>query len=148
LQQRRTDVCGESLARLIAELMRRHVDGDTMWNAPLLRLANIAGGSGARRLRFAGAGRDANGRMIGLCGPVEVERIAQRFTELALRFGGLFVKPDRVLHQLLNGGPQHVTRGIDRNCAGRPRAAGIGLLDDDAAKLTHAAWQAPRAARR
>ena len=101
------------------------------------RLANIVCGSGARRLRLADAGRDADGRMVGLRGPVE--------DPIALPFGGLFVKPDRVLHQLLDGWPQHITRGIDRHCARRPRAAGLGILDDDAAKLTHASWQAPRA---
>src|SRR5262245_18883465 len=40
LQQRRADVCGELLARLIAKLMRWHVESDTMWNTPFLRLAD------------------------------------------------------------------------------------------------------------
>jgi hypothetical protein len=107
-----------------------------MRNAPFLRLVNIGGSGGARRLRLAGTGRDANDRMIGRRGPVE-DPTALRFGGIALCLGGLFVKPDRVLHQLLDGGPQHVTRGIDRHCGRRPRTAALGLLDDDAAKLTH-----------
>ena|SRR6516165_2961469 len=118
-----------------------------MRNAAFLRLANVVGGSGARRLGLAGTSRDANGRMTWLRGLVEVERVALRFSELALCFSGLFVKPDRALHQLLDSGPQQVTRGIDRYCA-NGSGGGLDLLDDDATKLTHAAWQAPRAARR